>query len=673
MENDIAIKVEHLTKVYKIFDKPIDRLKESLNPFHKRYSKDFYALNDISFEIKKGETVGIIGKNGAGKSTLLKIITGVLTPSSGNIQVNGRIASLLELGAGFNPDMTGIENIYMNGTLMGYSKEEMDDKLDDIITFADIGDFVNQPVKMYSSGMFARLAFAVNAFVEPDILIVDEALSVGDVAFQAKCITRMRQMMKSGVTILFVTHDMSVIKSFCEKCIFLHNGSMKIQGEAGEIADVYLREVRDEMSSSERNQVNFETFEKKQLRNNTDFKIDDFFEKNVKQFRQGNGNVKIRALEVLDVNDNPVLEAEFNQQIKIRMHLQFNEDISVSVGYHIRDDKNVELIGSAMNIELDKMIAGEKGDTYIVEFITNLPLTEGVYNFTIVVSSPIDKIGSGAIFADLVENAYILKVNQRKEGRIWNKVYIPAICEVMFSGKITNKECACCGKKNIKYLPIPDYFTEHLKKHGFVPEPEMVNSEEYGCPNCGASDRDRAYALWMRKTLAQTQKNKILDIAPSIPLQRFIKKQFPNSEYKTADLFMENVDYKIDIMNMYQVEDNSFDLFICSHVLEHVRDDVQAMRELKRVLKPTGKGILVVPIALNKEEIDEDPDLEDTDERWRRFGQDDHIRIYSRQGYIERLKSVGFVIEEIKNDYFGEKAMIENGLLKTSTVYIVSK
>ena len=169
MNDDIAIKIEGLTKIYKIFDRPLDRVKEALNPFHKRYSKDFYALNDVSFEIKKGETVGIIGKNGAGKSTLLKIITGVLTPTSGSVEVNGRIASLLELGAGFNPEMTGIEHIYMNGSVMGYDKKEMDDKIEAIIDFADIGDFIHQPVKMYSSGMFARLAFAMNSTLETDV------------------------------------------------------------------------------------------------------------------------------------------------------------------------------------------------------------------------------------------------------------------------------------------------------------------------------------------------------------------------------------------------------------------------------------------------------------------------------------------------------------------------
>ena len=184
---DIAIKIKDLTKCYKIYNKPSDRLKESLDPFRKKYHRDFFALNNVCFNVKRGETVGIIGKNGSGKSTLLKLITGVLTPTDGNIIVNGKISALLELGAGFNPEFTGIENIYMNGTIMGFSKVEMDKKLQDIIDFADIGDFINQPVKMYSSGMFARLAFAVAINIEPDILIVDEALSVGDVFFQNKC------------------------------------------------------------------------------------------------------------------------------------------------------------------------------------------------------------------------------------------------------------------------------------------------------------------------------------------------------------------------------------------------------------------------------------------------------------------------------------------------------
>ena len=239
LNNDIAIKVENLTKVYHLYDKPQDRLKEALNPFKKSYHHDFFAVNDISFEIKKGETVGIIGKNGAGKSTLLKMITGVLNPTSGSIQVNGKIASLLELGAGFNPEMTGMENIYLNGMLMGFSKQEMESKVDAILEFADIGEFISQPVKVYSSGMFARLAFSVAINVEPDILIVDEALSVGDARFQTKCIRKMEDLAKKGITILFVTHDMQSINKFCKEVLWLQEGKIKQLGSPTEIIENY--------------------------------------------------------------------------------------------------------------------------------------------------------------------------------------------------------------------------------------------------------------------------------------------------------------------------------------------------------------------------------------------------------------------------------------------------
>jgi len=240
MQSEIAIKVENLTKVYHLYDKPQDRFKEALHPFRKSYHHNFYAVNDISFEIKKGETVGIIGKNGAGKSTLLKMITGVLTPTSGNIQVNGKIASLLELGAGFNPEMTGIENIYLNGTLMGFSEQEMASKIEAILEFADIGEFIYQPVKVYSSGMFARLAFSVAINVEPDILIVDEALSVGDARFQSKCIRKMEELAKKGITILFVTHDMQSVNKFCKEVVWLQDGKISQMGEPAKIIENYV-------------------------------------------------------------------------------------------------------------------------------------------------------------------------------------------------------------------------------------------------------------------------------------------------------------------------------------------------------------------------------------------------------------------------------------------------
>lgn len=238
-EQENAISVRDVTKVYRLYDKPVDRLKESVSFSHKNYHRDFYALSGLSFEVKKGETVGIIGTNGSGKSTILKIITGVLTPTTGQVDVNGKISALLELGAGFNMDYTGIENIYMNGTMMGYTRKEMDAKLQDILEFAEIGDFVHQPVKTYSSGMFVRLAFAVAINIDPEILIVDEALSVGDVFFQAKCYRKFEEFKKKGKTILFVSHDLSAISKYCDRAILLNQGVKLGEGSPKDMIDAY--------------------------------------------------------------------------------------------------------------------------------------------------------------------------------------------------------------------------------------------------------------------------------------------------------------------------------------------------------------------------------------------------------------------------------------------------
>ena len=233
------IKVENLVKKYNIYDKPIDRLKETFSLRKKSYHREFNALNGLTFEVKEGDAIGILGKNGCGKSTLLKMITGVLTPTSGSIEVNGKISAILELGTGFNMEYTGIENIYLNGTMMGCSREEVDKMVDSIVEFADIGEFINQPVKVYSSGMFARLAFAVAINVDPDILIVDEALAVGDTRFQIKCINKMKELKERGTTILFVSHATEQVKRFCNKAIWIKDGCIKKQGPSSEVADLY--------------------------------------------------------------------------------------------------------------------------------------------------------------------------------------------------------------------------------------------------------------------------------------------------------------------------------------------------------------------------------------------------------------------------------------------------
>ena len=239
MSDKNVISVQHLSKMYKLYDKPSDRLKESLGLSRKKKYREHYALHDVNFDIQEGECVGIIGVNGSGKSTILKIITGVLAPTTGEVKVNGRISALLELGAGFNTEYSGLENVYLNGTMIGFSEEEIDAKLDDILAFADIGDYIHQPVKTYSSGMFVRLAFAVAINIDPEILIVDEALSVGDVFFQAKCYHKFEEFKKQGKTILFVTHDLSSVSKYCDRVILLNKGVKLDEGSPKEMVDLY--------------------------------------------------------------------------------------------------------------------------------------------------------------------------------------------------------------------------------------------------------------------------------------------------------------------------------------------------------------------------------------------------------------------------------------------------
>ena len=247
--SEVAIKVEHLSKLYKLYDKPADRFKDAMGfrkAGKKRYYKEHYALQDVSLDVCRGETVGIIGTNGSGKSTILKIITGTLSPTNGSVLVNGRISALLELGAWFNMEYTGIENVYLNGTMMGFSREEIDSKLQGILDFADIGEFVNQPVKTYSSGMFVRLAFAVAINIDPEILIVDEALSVGDVFFQVKCYHKFEEFKKLGKTILFVSHDLGSISKYCDRVILLNKGHKLAEGRPKKIVDMYKQILVDQ-------------------------------------------------------------------------------------------------------------------------------------------------------------------------------------------------------------------------------------------------------------------------------------------------------------------------------------------------------------------------------------------------------------------------------------------
>lgn len=384
---DNVISVKDLSKVYRLYDKPIDRLKESLNIFHKSYHKEYYALNNLSFDIKRGETVGIIGINGAGKSTLLKIITGVLTPTGGNIEVKGKISALLELGAGFNMEYTGIENIYLNGTMMGFSKEEVDKKLDDILDFADIGDFVNQPVKTYSSGMFVRLAFAVAINVEPDILVIDEALSVGDVFFQQKCYKKIKELAGKS-TVLIVSHDLNAMTKFCERIIVMSAGQKVFDGEPNEAIAKYFKlkqgALRNDKKSIELNNSDSEMY-KAPDENSYSGKMDVIIEKYF-----------------YSIDNEPFSEVcQKDDEFKISLVINSKIDIeSPIIGFQIRDKYGNEVFGqTSLTSPVEQGVI--KQGRNIINFAFDWPeIREGDYFITI-------GIGNGTEVLNQVEECWI--------------------------------------------------------------------------------------------------------------------------------------------------------------------------------------------------------------------------------------------------------------------------
>ncbi len=380
MEN--AITVTDVTKIYKMYDKPIDRLKESLHPGHKEYHKKFYALNHLSFQVKKGETVGIIGTNGSGKSTILKIITGVLSPTTGEVKVKGNISALLELGAGFNSDYTGIENIYMNGTMMGFSKKEMDRKLQDILDFADIGDFVYQPVKTYSSGMFVRLAFALAINVEPEILIVDEALSVGDVFFQSKCYRRMEEIRRRGTTILMVTHDMGSIIKYCDRVVLLNKGNFVAEGAPGHMVDLYKKILANQMDAlkDELEEMNDFSGEKSGKPKKAEGLMKEKLTINGNRTEYGDGRAEIYDLGLLDARGNVTNLLLKGENFTIRERIRFYASIQAPIfTYTIKDKKGTELSGTNTMFEGTDIRPVKDGDEYEVSFTQKMTLQGGEY------------------------------------------------------------------------------------------------------------------------------------------------------------------------------------------------------------------------------------------------------------------------------------------------------
>ena len=383
---EYAIQVQDVSKIYRLYEKPIDRLKESLSLTHKSYHRDFFALSNISFQVKKGETVGIIGTNGSGKSTILKIITGVLTPTTGNVRVSGVISALLELGAGFNMDYTGIENVYMNGTMMGFTRSQMDEKLPEILEFADIGDFVYQPVKTYSSGMFVRLAFALAINVEPEILIVDEALSVGDVFFQSKCYRRMEEIRKQGTTILMVTHDMGSVIKYCDRVVLLNKGHYVAEGPAGKMVDLYKKILANQMDALEEELAEMNDFsggmdgQEVLSEDKNQGLMKDKISINPNRTEYGNGKAEIYDLGLFDERGNLTNLLLKGEYFEIKERIRFFDTIQAPIfTYTIKDKKGADLTGTNPMFEGADVKPVGQGDEYEVTFRQKMTLQGGEY------------------------------------------------------------------------------------------------------------------------------------------------------------------------------------------------------------------------------------------------------------------------------------------------------
>ena len=392
MNNNTILHINNLTKIYKIYKKPLDRLKESLSISNKKFHKDFHALDNVSFNIKKGDVVGIIGKNGSGKSTLLKIITGVLTPTYGSVNAYGQITALLELGAGFNPELSGLDNLYLSGNIMNFTNSQMQKKIKEIVEFSELEEFINQPVKTYSSGMKARLGFALAISVKPEILIVDEALSVGDVAFARKCYAKIEHLCKdSNTTVLFVSHSSSVIKQLCNKAIMLHNGKKIIEGNAKDVVNLYekfmgskkieLSNIIDEFNELKKEKKSIKSIEKKSSRYNPNL-----ISKSKVVYEENGARISnIRVLDSFEEKSNILI---FGDNYSYTYDIEFFDNYdNVKVAMFIKTATGIDLVGSGMPIDSRNIKQVKSGEKYTVSWEFKNIFNEGHFLFNCGVNS----------------------------------------------------------------------------------------------------------------------------------------------------------------------------------------------------------------------------------------------------------------------------------------------
>lgn len=413
-------------------------MKELLSFGRVKHGQDFWALRDIDLNIEPGTTMGILGRNGAGKSTLLKIVSGVLQPSSGAVEINGRLAALLQLGAGFNLEFTGRENVMLNGLILGIERREMLERFDEIAAFADVGEFMEQPVKTYSSGMRARLGFAVAVNVEPDILIVDETLSVGDAIFQHMGLQKMRELRDSGTTIFFVSHSAGMVKNFCSEAILLHKGSMISRGNTAEVADRYqalISSVEAKRSgiilSSEQSskyRINGESDNGEAASESPSFKSDPKLERRSSSFRHGTGEARILSVELLDETGSPTEEIIQDSTLTVRTHVEYRESLNNNiVSITLRNRSGLDVFST--NTQLEKANIGKtsREDRRVVDFSFQVPLQDGPYSVSAAVFHPQNK----NLYMDWVDVAATFRIElPASRGAVRGLVHIPALVKV---------------------------------------------------------------------------------------------------------------------------------------------------------------------------------------------------------------------------------------------------
>jgi lipopolysaccharide transport system ATP-binding protein len=419
MSCEPVIEARDLGKLYPIYARPQDRLKQALFRGRRRFYTPFWALRNVSFEVARGESVGIVGRNGSGKTTLLQIIAGTLAPSEGEVRVRGRVAALLQLGSGFNPQFTGRENVFLNGSILGIPRAEMERRFDEIAAFAEIGEHIDQPVRTYSSGMYARLAFAVAISVEPDVLIVDEILSVGDVGFQQKCVARLRQLREAGLTLLFVSHSPDAVRSTCQKALFLADGAPRAFGPAEQVVNAYLKHVRT--------QTNAEALEREaKLGPARPFRAEV-----PGRLRYGTGHVQIEEVELLDARGEPCRSFPFGDAVTIEARLRSEIDVEhLSVSFLVRDATGVDLLGTTSFDEGVKIPALAAGGRAAVRFTFTNVLRKGSFGVSLAVHRVSRSDYSDNVLFDQVDGCAAFAVTPNPARPIHYKFHVPVNVEV---------------------------------------------------------------------------------------------------------------------------------------------------------------------------------------------------------------------------------------------------